>query len=128
MGTIEIENTTSGFHFTSERTGHPKVQIIKEGLFNYEGKFISRVFFGNEDKTDTRGVVVNAKMTSDKWGPVPFVIAYAEHFTPNSPKGESQKISKGHLQVESLIERTRMENDLKDLDDWKKAITEGEDE
>ena len=43
-------------------------------------------------------------------------------------KGESQKISKGQLQVESLIERTRMENDLKDLDDWKKAITEGEDE
>ena len=91
MGTIEIENTTSGFHFTSDRTGHPKVQIIKEGLFNYEGKFISRVFLGNEDKTDTRGVVVNAKMTSDKWGPVPFVIAYAEHFTPNSPKGESRE-------------------------------------
>jgi len=43
-------------------------------------------------------------------------------------KGESQKISKGQLQVESLIERTRMENDLKALDDWKKAITEGEDE
>lgn len=89
VGTIEIANVTQGFSFTSDRAGYPKVQIIKDALVDYGKKLITRTYFGNEIKTSAVGIVINANMTSDKWGPVPFVIAYAEHFTPNSPNGEN---------------------------------------
>ncbi|MBE6013750.1 MAG: hypothetical protein E7241_00075 [Lachnospiraceae bacterium] len=89
VGTISITNTTKGFSFSSDRIGCPKVQLVKNSLVDYEKKLITRTYFAKEHETNTMGCVINAKMNSDEWGPVPFVIAYAEHFTPNSPNGEN---------------------------------------
>ena len=89
LGTIEITNVTEGFSFTPERPGYPKVQILKDAFVRYGEKLITRVYFGSEGRTSTLGIIANAKMTSNQWGPVPFVIAYAEHYTPNNPNGEN---------------------------------------
>ncbi len=89
VGTLKIENVTEGYHFDSDRVGYPKIQISKDLLVNYESKLITRYYAGNEVRTSGFGVIVNAKMTSDTWGPLPFVIAFAEHYTPNEPNGES---------------------------------------
>ena len=89
VGTIEIANVTKGFNFSADRVGYPKVQISKDALLDYGKIIITRTYLGDENKTSAVGVVINAEMIADKWCPVPFVIASAEHYTPNNPNGEN---------------------------------------
>lgn len=95
VGTLSIKNTTSGFNFSKDRIGYPNIQIGST-LSSYTDKqMITRIYFGNEEKTSTLAVQAKAKMTSDNWGPVPFVIAYAEQYTPNSPDGVNYEKAEG---------------------------------
>ena len=95
VGTLSIRNTTNGFSFSSDRIGYPKIQIVKDGLYDYSDKLITRTYAGHEERTSAIAIQVNPKMTSDHWGPIPFVIAYAERHTPNNPDGESYEQAEG---------------------------------
>lgn len=89
VGTISIKNTTDGFSFSKDRIGYPKIQIIRRITKDNEKKLITRVYFGNSERTSALTLKADAKMTSDNWGPVPFVIAFPEHYTSNNPDGEN---------------------------------------
>ena len=92
MGTVEITNTTNGWDFTPDNPYH-----VNCGLhFHIEKKegstadvfSISRMFYSNE-VDEYENIIINAEMTSNHWGPIPFVIMSPEEFTPKYPNGEN---------------------------------------
>ena len=97
LGTISIKNNTDGFIFSNDRIGYPNIQIIKQASKSTDKKTISRIYFGNSEETSAIALKANAKMTSDNWGPVPFVIAFPEHYTPNNPNGENYETAENLL-------------------------------
>lgn len=97
VGTIEASNETPGFDITKD---NPRSFSI---ALNGARKYMSmRMFFGNEERLyysvpqDDGGMFgskgggwnpINGKMQSNRWGPVPFVIALVLDKTPNHPAG-----------------------------------------
>ena len=95
VGTLSIKNTTKGFSFSKDRIGYPNIQIGSGLSSRTDKQMITRIYFGNEETTSSIAVQAKAKMTSDNWGPVPFVIAYAEQYTPNYPNGVNYQKAEG---------------------------------
>lgn len=49
---------------------------------------IAKVTYSNEVKSNYTWAIISPKLTSDNWGPVPFVFAHYDHKTPKYPNGE----------------------------------------
>lgn len=89
VGTISVNNITEGLNFSPERPGYP---VIGLSCVINNPKLVSRVYYGNTIRDETGfGATFYPEMTSNNWGPVPFVIAYAEHYTPSNPDGENRE-------------------------------------
>ena len=94
VGCIDIYNRTDGFPITSENPYSVEVHVGGANRFN-----TMTLLFGNGARTyysvgggvfGTQGggwSPIRAKMQSNHWGPVPFVIAQAIDKTPNNPNG-----------------------------------------
>lgn len=89
VGNLSIKNTTEGWDISSSSTRTAKAQMA---LLPYSGTdaipSIAKAFYTNSSKTWWHGIDISAKMKSNSWGPVPFVIMAPENFAPNSPNGE----------------------------------------
>ena len=49
---------------------------------------IAKVTYSNEVKSNYTWAIISPKLTSDNWGPVPFVFAHYDRKTPKYPNGE----------------------------------------
>jgi len=90
VGTVSIENKTDEWSFSDSNPGSATLILnwadstITEFM---RTRMISRVFYGSGTNTFGGSLTIAASMKSDRWGPVPFVIGYAENFSPNNPNG-----------------------------------------
>lgn len=94
VGTIDIYNRTEGFPISSTNPCNVDFYLSGANRFN-----TLTILFGNGSRTyysvaggffGTQGggwSPIRAKMQSDHWGPVPFIIAQAIDKTPNNPNG-----------------------------------------
>jgi hypothetical protein len=87
VGTISVENLTDGWSFSTDSPGSTKISLDLLAPSDPTTKVISRIFYNNKEETYGGMLRVSPSFTSDKWGAVPFVIAYAELFNPNNPNG-----------------------------------------
>ena len=92
VGTAQITNITEGWSIdaSSPRSLYFGLQWVSSfDKSAYAGVYaIGRVFYSNETTDGCNGLAHSAKMTSDHWGPVSFVIMAPENFSPNYPDGE----------------------------------------
>lgn len=90
VGNVSIKNTTAGWDISSSSTRTGKAQMVFQpyGSRSDAAKTIAKVFYKSSTDSWWNGIDVSAKMTSNNWGPVPFVFIAPENFSPNSPNGE----------------------------------------
>ena len=104
FGTMAFENLTPNYPFSTDNphTTHWKLNIgggVRGDFIRYNNSARMMVFYGSSTATygnankayfsdPINGVYPSAKMTSDKWGSVPFVVALPSVFTPNYPNGD----------------------------------------
>ena len=96
VGTISFKNVTDGWSFSSDRTGGINYQLLWGSdtdrydnlITSADRSMMSKIYDGSGVKYTEGGFEIHPSMTSDKWGPVPFVLAHAENITPNYPEGE----------------------------------------
>ncbi|WP_373481758.1 hypothetical protein [Acetobacterium sp.] len=90
FGSVTIENLTPDFSPENFCRGSSGVSLIPEiGT----GSVVQGREYTSGTSCDIVGgfnYVVNAKMTSNNWGPVPFVIGVENVFSPNYPDGNPQ--------------------------------------
>lgn len=93
LGECTIENITDGWHASTEKPistnlglGFRSEEKLSDMYVSYGCQGLLEVFY-SEPKFDFNVGSVSPKMTSDKWGPVRFVLAAPEYFTPNYPYG-----------------------------------------
>lgn len=90
IGTIKITNATEGFSFSDNNKGNynPIIFWNMERISKYtSADIISRTYYSDSSE-DAPCICASPVMTSDEWGPVPFVAMAPENFTPNNPEGE----------------------------------------
>lgn len=95
VGTLEAFNMTDGFDVTASNThdtffilGGAKPQMIMYVAYGDQGELFYNVSnMGTTVFSKSSLLGIGAKMTSNHWGPVPFVIAYALEKTPKYPNG-----------------------------------------
>lgn len=92
VGTAQITNITEGWSISVSNPRSLYFYLRWVSNFDratYAGVYsIGRVFFSNSTEDESDGLGHSAKMTSDQWGPVSFVIMAPENFAPNFPDGE----------------------------------------
>lgn len=91
VGTVSFKNITEGWHFSEDNPGSIEYGIKFSSESGWDLAFISMVQYSNENRKSALGLMLSSYMTSDNWGPVPFVVAYAESITPNYPLGMNKE-------------------------------------
>jgi len=86
VGTVSVRNKTEGWSFTADNPGSTRLELRWPS--SSPTKVVSKVFYSAETRIYGGTMRVTPSMSSDRWGPVPFVIAHAELFNPNNPNGE----------------------------------------
>lgn len=112
MGTITVKNVTDGWNITSDNPRSPFSLGIGLGLFRYDdiGResydtawrafSAGRVFYTDEEKYYADSALARPKMTSNTWGPVPFILMAPENIVPAYPEGEyKDSILTGGLEI-----------------------------
>lgn len=92
VGQVEIENITDGWSFTDDKTGGEVIRYlwnpgVKPEIVSVT-HVVSKTYYNGESTTEGGLFKVSPHMDSDRWGPVSFVIAHAENFSPDCPEGE----------------------------------------
>ena len=95
FGTLTIENLTTDFDASGFNNGNSWVYLkARSGngggdLSLTSGELVKGVQYDNDTDVSilSFGPFVKANMTSDQWGPVPFVIGADTVFTPKYPEG-----------------------------------------
>lgn len=90
VGSFEIKNITEGWSITENSSRSFDFSFANN--YNYykpiENRHILRIFYSNGAKDTTTWFSGSAKLTSNKWGSVPFILMTAESFDPNNPNGK----------------------------------------
>jgi len=98
VGTFTVKNVTDGWSLSSSNARDLRITLTpyffeadqKESIVdksNNSEAVVARIFYGNSPEDMTTAVHLRPSMSSDNWGPVPFVIGIAERKTPNEPDG-----------------------------------------
>ena len=106
MGSITIKNITEGWSITEDnprsydthlscmhQAGEsPGCRIFtqeqRDNRSSYYGAYaIGRIFYSDSVEDNADGVDIRAKLDSDKWGPVSFILMTPENFSPKYPDG-----------------------------------------
>ena len=99
IGSVRIKNTTEGWNFSDSNPHSTRVQIQCNPV-KTEAFFMSKEFYGNKTDVCWNGIDMSAKMKSDNWGSVPFIIMCPENFSPDNPNGEHiEKLKTVSLEV-----------------------------
>lgn len=96
MGTMKVENITNSWRITMENSQAERIYLSPGGeqkpcwwvAMPSNTPFITAVFYGNTMKRQASVAIFDMNIKADSWGPVPFVIACAENFSPKFPDGE----------------------------------------
>ena len=94
MGSLSIRNITEGWSLSeSNKRSRDTMMVWRGGSGEgMEGApIIGHLFLSDKIREEGYGILVNASMTSDEWGPFPFILMAPESFTPNHPDGRYYK-------------------------------------
>ena len=85
IGNVEVINTTDGWDITgsNSRSFEHWLKLFARGII-----IVGRTYYPSGVSEIASGVMIEPNMTSNEWGPVPFIIAYGETFSPNDPNGQ----------------------------------------
>ena len=92
LGSYRIENITENWDFSSSNPCSINDSfsfMVGANGNSHDSNTIGRVFYSSGAKDYYMSAVINMSMTSNSWGPVPFIIMLPENFTPNNPDGEN---------------------------------------
>lgn len=116
IGYIRIRNITEGWHLSNDNYANPviDVQFIANNTGEKHGKYkidnigsfctaiAARIYYGNKTQ-DVDGVLeFTPKMTYDDSGPINFIVAHAESFSPKNPEGVYHEYVKSmHVEIKT---------------------------
>lgn len=96
MGKVSVRNTTDGWDISESnkrsfdavlgwKSGStiPEIEHISIGAYT-----IGKTFYSSATKEQANCVLISPSMTSNKWGPVSFVLMAPENFSPKYPDGQ----------------------------------------
>ena len=93
FGNVSIRNATPEFPADNFGGGHCLL-YMSSSFSTYERKVIHSTQYSNETRTyflgEMDGRLISADLKSNSWGPVPFVLAVDDTFTPNTPDGNPE--------------------------------------
>ncbi|MGI6248475.1 MAG: hypothetical protein ACOYJX_03595 [Acutalibacteraceae bacterium] len=96
IGTVKVENVTNSWRITAENSQVERIYLFSGGeqkpyswleMLDHT-PFVTAVFYGNTTKMLDSVAILDMDIKADSWGPVPFIIACAENFSPKFPDGE----------------------------------------
>ena len=90
VGSVTIENTTSGFDFSEDNPGSI---LLPLGYYNPVFSTAGRVRYSNKDKIICGGICVSASIKRNTWGPVPIIFITREFYSPKTPNGMAEFIN-----------------------------------
>ncbi len=88
VGTLTFENLTEGWDLTPDDYLSTVAVVHVPDNTNKPDLIVSKMFFRNSVETYDSYFDYHAKMTSNKWGPTPFVIGFIENYVPDFPDGQ----------------------------------------
>ena len=99
MGTIEVENITEDRDISAKNKQTERIYLSPGGEepcewaeMPFETPFITKISYNAVERVQQDSVlIVDAEMRANNWGPVPFIMACAENFSPKFPDGESHE-------------------------------------
>ena len=118
VGTLKFENHTEGWDLTNDNYLSTAASI---SVPNNNGKadlIVGRMYYKNSVETYDSFLHFDAKMTSNRWGPTPFIVGFVEYFAPDYPDGEYRSWYKrdgGYL---------KFGDTMLDMDFWDEEDTE----
>lgn len=105
VGTVQIENVTSGWDITSGSPYGFTCGLTWHSAFDDDVSMIytvGKTFYSHESDTNGDYVVVNASMKSNSWGPVSFAVLAPENVSPKYPEGQyAEYMTEGYFTASS---------------------------
>lgn len=114
VGTVSVKNVTSGWDFSENKTGAPKIALnwvsdFTRGHNSGNYAFMTKTFYASNEKTDIGELYVKPKMTKNTWGPATVVLAHAENISPKYPGGQlASYVSAGYLMDSWAVNKTKI--------------------
>jgi hypothetical protein len=114
VGTVSVKNVTSGWDFSENKTGAPKITLnwvsdFTRGHNSGNYAFMTKTFYASNEKTDIGELYVKPKMTKNTWGPATVVLAHAENISPKYPGGQlASYVSAGYLMDSWAVNKTKI--------------------